>query len=101
MPNSQLDILIKILLDKSIDAGVRDDAAMDLGAYNSDAALNALVQVAKDQTEYDIILYSCGSSIAEIWVARGRYSRKVLDSLTAEARQEVNIDPDRLEEADN
>ena len=98
MPESKLEYLTRILLDKSIGIGVRDDAAMDLGAYNDDAALDALIQIAQDQTEHDIILYSCGSSIANIWGARGQYSGKVLDSLAAEARQEINID---LEDADD
>ncbi len=98
MPIQKPDVslLVKILLDKSVDLAERDDAAMDLGTYNDDVALDALIKVATDHTEHEMILSSCGESIADIWLERGEYSREVLNSLTIEARHEVYIAPDTL-----
>lgn len=100
MRNHQSDVerLVKILLDKDALIEDRDDAAMDLGAFNDDKALNALIQVGTDETEHDIILWSCGASISDIWLKRGSYNRIVLDSLSKKARQEVYIDPSSLRE---
>lgn len=97
MSTQMIDYLIQVLQDKSIDLGVRDDAAMDLGAYDEPRVLDALVQVAVDKDEDELILWSCGESIKDIWLRRGDYSRKVinaelLNKLTPAARQECNID---------
>ena len=99
IPNLSLDALVEILLDKSVDIGVRDDAAMDLGTYSDDdKALNVLIQVARDKDEHEIILSSCGTSIADIWLARRHFDGDILDSLASEARQEVYVNADILKE---
>lgn len=95
---AEVEILTGILLDKDAAIADRDDAAMYLGAFDDDRALNALIRVGTDETEHDIILWSCGTSIADIWLKRGSYNRIVLDSLTQRARQEVYIDPGSLRE---
>jgi hypothetical protein len=97
MFKSDLASLAKVLLDKSAPLADRDDAAMDLGAYNDDVALEVLIKVARDPTEDEMILSSCGTSIADIWYARGEGNREVLDSLTKEARNEVYIDPETFQ----
>ena len=98
MPDSNVDFFVKLLLDKTAAIADRDDAAMDLGLCDDDTALKALIQIAIDPEEHEMILSSCGESIADIWLARGIYSREVMDSLTAEARREVYIDPESLKE---
>ena len=71
---------------------------MDLGTYNDDDALNALIEVATDKSEHEMVLVSCGESIGDIWRARGCYSRHVFDSLALEAKQVVNIDLQNIKE---
>ena len=65
MPD-RIDLLIETLFDKSAREDERDDAAMDLGSYNDDRALNALTQIGSNPKDDYMILDSCGESIAEI-----------------------------------
>lgn len=83
--------LIRILQDKSIDLRVRDDAAMDLGAYDESQVLEALVQTATDLKENDMILDSCGTSIMEIWGRRGYYNPVVFDKFAPAAKSACNV----------
>lgn len=97
MNSPTIDYLIQVLQDKSIDLGVRDDAAMDLGAYDEPRVLDVLIQVAVDESEDELILWSCGESIKDIWLRRGDYSQKVitadlLNNFIPAARQECNIE---------
>ena len=59
--------LKKILLDRKASLAERDDAAIDLGDFDDPEALDALMEIAVDPQEEDIILASCGESIALIW----------------------------------
>jgi hypothetical protein len=63
--------LISVLLDRTAREDERHDATMDLSKYPMNSVLTALLKVANDSTEEDIILNACGESIAEIWVHRG------------------------------
>jgi HEAT repeat protein len=65
------------LQGKSIDLGVRHDAAMDLGDYDEPRVLEALIQIATDVDENEMILDSCGSSIIEIGVRKGSHGYAV------------------------
>lgn len=65
MSAQTIDYLIRVLQDKSIDLGVRDDAAMDLGDYDEPRVLEALIQAAIDLEEEEMVLDSCGTSIME------------------------------------
>lgn len=60
--------LIEILLDRSASISERDDAAMDLSAFDSIEVVNALLKVGKDNSVDDIVLSSVGESLAEIWL---------------------------------
>lgn len=64
--NNELNELLNVLLDKSVDEGGRDDIAMDL--YNSDSvkALDVLLQIAQDKNDSAIVKDSCIESIAQI-----------------------------------
>lgn len=81
--------LISLLLDHTALIDDRDDAAMDLGKFDSDIAYNALLRIASDATEPEVILWSCGGSIAQIWRRRGNFNLADLKSLTPAAQVEV------------
>ena len=100
MSNPPIDFLIRVLQDKSIDIGVRDAAAMDLGIYDEPRVLEALIQTAKDAEEHEMILDSCGESIKNIWVRKGIYSRAAYNQFTQAAKSACHIDTAVLREVD-
>lgn len=82
--------LAAVLLDSNASVSERDDAAMDLGEINSDVALDALVKTASSRFERDdIVLASCGESIASIWLARGRFDSATFTRLAPVAQAEA------------
>jgi hypothetical protein len=82
----KVDLLINILLDDTAREDEKDDAAMDLGKYDDDRALVALSQVGSNPNEDAMVQDSCGESIAEILVTRGRYNKDMIDKLTPVAK---------------
>lgn len=82
----KIDLLINTLLDYSAREDERDDAAMDLGEFDDDRALNALSQVASNPNEKDLVLNSCGESIAEILVKKGQYNQGILNKIAPTAQ---------------
>lgn len=92
MPLHSIDYLIRVLQDKSIDLGVRDDAAMDLGEYDEMRVLEALLQVAVDLEENEMILDSCGESIKAIWLRKGCHDPIVFAKFAPAAKHACNID---------
>ena len=91
MSTQTIDYLIRVLQDKSIDLGVRDDAAMDLRVYDEPRVLEALIQTAVDLEEHEMILDSCGESIMEIWGRKGSYSRAIFDRFAPAAKSACNV----------
>lgn len=87
--NQSVGSLVKILLDRSLCVEIRDDAAMDLGEFDDIMAFSALVKVAIDTSEDEMLLSSCGDSIADIWRRRGEYELEIFDVLAAPAKQEA------------
>ena len=73
--------LISVLLDRSVPFGDRDDAAMDLAAYDTPEAENALVSVILDRTEDDDLVDRAAESLAEIWARTRRFDRDVFARL--------------------
>ncbi|GEM_PF-842052 len=67
MSRKQPDELIKILMDPQIEFGDRDDAAMDLAAFDGEEVELALISVAKDLFTDPDLAETCGESLAEIW----------------------------------
>ena len=61
--------LIEVLVDKTARDDERDDAAMDLGGYKDLRVLEALVKIASDPNENEMIVDSCAESIGDICVA--------------------------------
>lgn len=72
MPD-QVDLLIEILFDITAREDERHDAVMDIGNFDDNRALNALLQIAQNPKENNTILDACGESIAQIWATRDRF----------------------------
>ena len=80
--------LLSVLLDLKAPVGDRDDAAMDLSAF--DEALPALITIASREGEDPMVVESCGESIGEIWGRTGGFDRTVYLSLPAIAQAEIS-----------
>lgn len=66
MPSKQPEGLISVLQDQSAPFGDRDDAAMDLAAFDEPGALLALESVADDPATDRDLVESCRDSLVEI-----------------------------------
>ncbi len=67
----RVELLVDILLDSKARDDERDDAALDLGQFDDDRALNALIQIATDKSlQEDFFIDVCGESIANILIKR-------------------------------
>ncbi len=86
------DELIAVLTDKTIDIAMRDDAAMDLGLYDEPRALEALIEIAKNHEQHEMILDSCGESIADIWLRNGGYDATEFDKFALAAKHACYIE---------
>lgn len=82
----RVDLLINVLLDSAAREDERDDAAMDLGKFNDNRALKALLKVASNPNECETILDSCGESIGEILVKQEKYDFALLNKLAPTAK---------------
>ncbi len=79
-------LLIEVLFDPTAREDERHDAVMDLGRYADERGLKALVRVGSNASEEDIILDSCGESVAEILVSRDEFRKDVINKLAPFAR---------------
>jgi hypothetical protein len=82
--------LIKILLDKSASISERDDAAMDLSAFDSYEVIDALLKVGKDDSVDDVILSSVGESLAEIWFRNKNFNPDAYNNLCDSTKFAIN-----------
>lgn len=82
--------LINILLDKTIDDAIRDDAAIDLGFIsNNEMVEAALLDIANDQTTEEMIRASCGESLAQIWLTNHNFECSKISLLDGIAFEEA------------
>ena len=81
-----ITLLLKILLNKQGREDERDEAAAYLGKYDDEEVLQALVSIGKDPSENDIVLDSCGVSIAEILIRRNKFDSNILKFLADTAK---------------
>lgn len=80
-------LIIEVLLNRNAREDERDDAAMDLGNYDDDRALSALIKVATDPSENsEMILNSCGESIASIFLKKEVRMQSIIHTLLPIAR---------------
>jgi len=76
------ETLIQLLFDQNALDADRDDAAMDLGEeFEDNSVLDALIQVASNHNELDMILSSCGEAIGKIWVKKNVFNEKSYQKL--------------------
>ena len=85
----RIDLLSNILLDRSARVDERDDAAMDLGQYVDQRALDAVLIVATDPNEEPFIFDTCGEAIAAIWIRQNDFSYAEYKKLAPQAQQAV------------
>jgi hypothetical protein len=76
--------LISVLRDLDAPLDARDDAALDLGDF--DEALPVLIEIAVRPGEDEMIMDSCGESIAEIWQRTSGFDRVTFDRLPKAAQ---------------
>lgn len=81
--------LISVLLDRSADVASRDDAAMDLGAFDQSEVESALLLVASSPDTPAVVCASSGESLAQIWVRRGSIKMQCYRNLCQPAKAEV------------
>jgi hypothetical protein len=81
--------LIEVLLDVAAAEADRDDAAMDLAAYDEPEVEDALIHVGSDSSTPNSVAASCGESLAEIWLRKKALNLDALKLLKGEACHEA------------
>ena len=71
--NNAMDRLIIILLMEDEHTSNRDEAAMGLSEYDDPLAERVLIQAAANPNTNASIAYSCGFSLAEMWLRQNRF----------------------------
>ena len=89
--------LIEILLDNSALDSDRDDAAMDLSIFDSDEVIDALIKVGKDTSVSNVILYSVGESIAQIWLRNENFEYNSYQDLCSTTKFAISENMDVIE----
>jgi hypothetical protein len=82
----RLDHLIDLLLDKSSEFGDRDDAAIELSAFDEAEAEDTLAKVASDPASDARLVERCGEALAEIWMRKNTVDHATWNQLRPEAR---------------
>jgi hypothetical protein len=83
----QPDGLIDVLLDSAEEIGDRQDAAMDLSAYDEPAAEQALLQIALDPSSDEDLADEAGHSLWEIWGRKGKRDAAAVARMHRAARK--------------
>jgi hypothetical protein len=76
-----------VLLDRAAPIGDRDDAAMDLHAYDEPEAEEALLRVVLDHVEDEMVIDSAGESLSTIWQRKGKHDAALVASMHPSARK--------------
>ena len=79
--------LIGVLLNKSAETGDRHDAAMDLALYDDPHVEEALLQVALDDTEDELIADAVGESLSQVWKRAGKTDLTIVENMHTAARK--------------
>lgn len=87
--NDEISILLRVLDDKNASISDRDDAAINLGGCDNDRAVEALMKVATDVSENEVVLASAGESLAQIWLRCRSIDIEVVRMLHPIARREA------------
>lgn len=89
-PVAQPAGLIAVLLDVAAEFGDRDDAAMDLAAFDEPAAEEALLKIVLDPSEDEELVDSAGESLHEIWTRKGKHDASAVARMHPAARKHFN-----------
>ena len=81
--------LLTVLRDPAATEDERDDAAMDLDAFDEAEVEEALILAASDTLESRMVAASAGESVARIWARKGRIPTGVMARLRSDARIEA------------
>jgi len=81
--------LLGVLLDVTDSEADRDDAAMDLAAYDAPEVEDALIHVGADSSTPNSVAASCGESLAEIWLRKKTLNLDAMKLLKGEACHEA------------
>jgi hypothetical protein len=87
--NQGIDHLITVLKDPFEPLEGRDDAAMLLGESDTSEAFRALLCIASDSSEDDLLQSTAGEMLARIMLRNGLFQNRILDQLTPLARSEL------------
>jgi hypothetical protein len=80
--------MVAVLLDRSQDLASRDDIAMDLREFDLPEVEAALVRVASDPAEDEMIVDSAGDSLLQIYLRQNRVvAPDVLSKLQPSAKK--------------
>ena len=78
--------LVELLRDTHAEYGDRDDAAMELGAFDNPEVEEALAAVAADPQSDSELADPCGESLAQIWIRKGTVNPGIWERLQPAAR---------------
>lgn len=82
--------LMEILLDPNTSDAVKDDAVIDLGInFQDDETIDFLINVSNDNCYDEMIVASCGESLAQIWIRNKQINYKKLLDLKGAALDEA------------
>ncbi|MGE6577823.1 hypothetical protein ACQKFM_23255 [Paenibacillus xylanexedens] len=83
-------ILMKILLDPKTSDAEKDDAVIDLGInFQDDETIDFLNKVSNDNCYDEMVVASCGESLALIWIRNKQINYKKLLELKGVALAEA------------
>lgn len=82
-------LLVALLQDHQARPDERDDAAMNLAAFDNAEAFEGLLGAACDPGELDLVVASAGESLAEIALRTGRSVGQWMGIMRPEAAAEV------------
>jgi hypothetical protein len=83
--------LLSVLLDRSAPDSDRDDAAMDLHAYDEPEVEEALLSVALDHADDENVIDSAGESLSAIWQRKGKHDATLVASMHPSAQIFFNL----------
>lgn len=89
-----MDTILPNILDELLDAKGsmigRNKAAIELKNFDMLEAEEALLTVARNQSEYTLVVRSCGESLAEIWLRKNSFQIEKLEGLRSTALDRIN-----------
>ncbi|MGO4733741.1 hypothetical protein [Paenibacillus sp. 2KB_22] len=90
-------ILLEILLDPKTSDAEKDDAVIDLGInFQDEETIDFLINVSNNNCYDEMVVASCGESLAHIWIKNEQINYKKLLELKGVALAEAFRDESNL-----